>query len=607
MSANLLIQQRNFYSIQRTASIALAAFACLWLALAQIRAAEPMRVWVEQCVADLEAQSAHQRLAGDSEEALRAEHLLYDTWLKKIATLDFATLSEDDQVDAVLLRNHLQRLEFEREEDLAERQELAPWLSFRAAIDALMDARVRGEKVVPEQAAVALAKLAKVVEDAHQALISSAPEAAAHGTPSSPDRANSSSKPTAEQAQRLSQVASELGHHLSAWYKEYEGFLPEFDWWVKQPYGLATKALESYSHDVREKIAGLKGEPKDPLLGKPIGAAALQKHLGYQFIPYTPEELIALAEREFAWCEGEMKRASHAMGLGDDWKAALSQVKQKHVPPGQQEETVRAIGRETTAYIKEHHLVTVPEYCEQWWGTHMLNPEEQRTLPYAAYNGKDILVAYAHQDMSQEEKEMTMRGNNPAFMHNVIPHELIPGHHLQHFWAERYRPYRQTFSTPFFVEGWALYWEMRLYGLGFQATPEQRIGALFWRMHRCARILVTLRFHLGQMKPEEMVKFLVERVGHEEAGARSEVRRYLVSSPLYQCSYMLGGLQLRALHEEMTQDKGSDKDKHLEEQAFHDAVLQLGPIPVELIRATLEKQPLTGDFKTQWRFDDRPQ
>ena len=44
-------------------------------------------------------------------------------------------------------------------------------------------------------------------------------------------------------------------------------------------------------------------------------------------IPYTPEQLIALAEKEFAWCDAEMKKASREMGFGDDWKKALEKVK----------------------------------------------------------------------------------------------------------------------------------------------------------------------------------------------------------------------------------------------------------------------------------------
>jgi len=191
-----------------------------------------------------------------------------------------------------------------------------------------------------------------------------------------------------------------------------------------------------------------------------------------------------------------------------------------------------------------------------------------------------------------------MRGNNRSFTRTVIPHELIPGHHLQGYVAAHERPYRRIFSTTFLVEGWALYWEMRLWELRYPATPEDRIGALFWRMHRCARIIVTLKFHSGQMTPQEMVDFLVERVGHERLGATSEVRRYIGGDygPLYQVGYMIGGLQLIALHKELV------VSGKMSEMEFHDAILKLGPIPVELIRTSLLKQPLDAGFKTKWRF-----
>ena len=62
-------------------------------------------------------------------------------------------------------------------------------------------------------------------------------------------------------------------------------------------------------------------------------------------------------------------------------------------------------------------------------------------------------------------------------------HELIPGHHLQGFMTARYNTHRALFATPFWSEGWALYWEMLLWDR-LPATPEDRVGMLFWRMHR---------------------------------------------------------------------------------------------------------------------------
>jgi uncharacterized protein (DUF885 family) len=179
-------------------------------------------------------------------------------------------------------------------------------------------------------------------------------------------------------------------------------------------------------------------------------------------------------------------------------------------------------------------------------------------------------------------------------------HELIPGHNLQGFMNERYKPYRSIFSTPFSVEGWALYWEMLLWDKGFHATPEERIGALFWRMHRCARIIFSLNYQLEKWTPKQCIDFLVDRVGHERFSAESEVRRSFTGGygPLYQIAYMMGGLQLRALHKEMVESK------KMTDKEFHDAFLKENAIPIELFRAMITNQKLSKDFTTQWRFSD---
>ncbi len=77
-----------------------------------------------------------------------------------------------------------------------------------------------------------------------------------------------------------------------------------------------------------------------------------------------------------------------------------------------------------------------------------------------------------------------------------------------------------------------------------------------------------------------------------------EVRRYLQYPPLYQAAYMLGGLQLRALHKEAV---GSGR---MTEKAFHDAVLHGHAMPVETVRAELLNLPLSRGFKPHWRFAD---
>src|SRR6185436_9807195 len=176
----------------------------------------------------------------------------------------------------------------------------------------------------------------------------------------------------------------------------------------------------------------------------------------------------------------------------------------------------------------------------------------QRVNPFFL-GGETIQVSYPTDSMTTDEKLMSMRGNNPAFSRATVFHELIPGHHLQGFMTDRYNPHRDLFGTPFWGEGWSLYWEMLLWDLGFAQTPEQRMGMLFWRAHRAARIIFSLKVQLGTMTPDEAIAFLIERVGHERANAVAEVRRSFNGSysPLYQAGYMLGGLQFRALHHEL--------------------------------------------------------
>jgi uncharacterized protein (DUF885 family) len=140
-----------------------------------------------------------------------------------------------------------------------------------------------------------------------------------------------------------------------------------------------------------------------------------------------------------------------------------------------------------------------------------------------------------------------------------------------------------------------------LWDLGFAKTPEDKIGMLFWHMHRCARIIFSLNYHTDKWSPQECIDFLVDRVGHERANAEGEVRRSFTGQypPLYQLAYLTGGRQFYALKKEMVDSK------KMSFQQFHDAIISLNAMPVEMIRAILTQQPLTPNFTTNWRFYDQ--
>src|SRR5262249_2281779 len=98
--------------------------------------------------------------------------------------------------------------------------------------------------------------------------------------------------------------------------------------------------------------------------------------------------------------------------------------------------------------------------------------------------------------------------------------------------------------------------------------------------------------------PEQAVDMLVQRVGHEPDNARAEVRRSFNGDypPLYQAGYMIGALQLRAMKKELV-DSGK-----MTLQQYHDAILESGELPIELLRARLKGERIPRDFKATWRF-----
>lgn len=538
---------------------------------------------------------------------------LYREWQARLPKIDFEALNQTGRIDYILLRNELtselnqQTLQRER---LKEMEEL---LSFRGVIQDLEAERWRMQVIDAPAAATKISEVAERVKKLKERVEKGKKSkddkksdrtnetASASSSKEPKDKADEPPlKVSALLARRAATAIGEVRGTLKTWYSFYDGYQPDFSWWLKKPYDEASSALDVYAKYLREEVAELKGKDEDPLLGEIMGREALLRNLVTEMIAYTPEELIAIGEKEFAWCEAEMKKAAKEMGF-DDWKKALAKVKSAFVPPGQQDELVAKFAREAIDFVKARDLVTVTPMCEEVWRLTMISPETQKTIPYVAYGGQAVMVAYAKDEMKHEDKLMAMRGNNRHFTRITTAHELIPGHHLQHFAADRNnRQYRGIFSTPFLTEGWALYWEIRLWDTGYGQTPEDKIGMLFWRMHRCARIIVSLKFHLDQMQPKEMVNFLVERVGHEKLGATSEVRRFIAGnySPLYQCGYMIGGLQLNALRKEIV---GPGK---MTEKQFNDTVLTYGSMPIELIRAGMLNVPLSRDTKATWRFYD---
>tara|TARA_R110002051_G_scaffold185927_1_gene255302 strand:+ start:7641 stop:9347 length:1707 start_codon:yes stop_codon:yes gene_type:complete len=515
----------------------------------------------------------------ESEEYYQRFLNLYKEWGKKIETLNFEELTQQEKVDYLLLKNLVTKENYFLQLSYSSFKEVAFVADFAKDMHPFLKERRRGKK--PDAKA-----LASIFHEASASI-------------------DGKLKTLQENpfknwliAEKASKVILSLQSTLKEAYSFYYSYDPDFTWWVEKPYEDLTNKLSTYAEKLKDNYS--KNSIKDDgsgIIGKPIGRDALIESLNFEFIPYTPEEMIKTAEKQFDWCKEEMIKASKELGYGTDWKAALEHVKNTYVLAGEQPQAITDLYNQSVDFIEKRNLITIPEMAKETWGMIMMTPERQKVNPFFT-GGWEISISYPTQDMSEDDKMMSMRGNNPNFSRATVHHELLPGHNLQFFMNSRNKSYRRAFDTPFWMEGWALYWEINLWDKGFPQTPEQKLGMLFWRIHRCARIIFSLKYHLGEMTPQQCIDMLVNEVGHEYANAEAEVRRSFATSytpPLYQMAYMTGGLQFYALKNEMLAKGWTEKQ-------FHDRVLKENMMPVELLRTLLQDLPLKKNYNTKWKF-----
>src|SRR6185436_20670016 len=96
---------------------------------------------------------------------------------------------------------------------------------------------------------------------------------------------------------RAQEATDGLKKVLESWHQFYAGYDPLFTWWVAAPYKKVAQALDDYRKLLREKVLQIKPQDDEPIVGTPIGRDALVADLASEFIPYAPEELLAIADR----------------------------------------------------------------------------------------------------------------------------------------------------------------------------------------------------------------------------------------------------------------------------------------------------------------------
>jgi uncharacterized protein (DUF885 family) len=165
-------------------------------------------------------------------------------------------------------------------------------------------------------------------------------------------------------------------------------------------------------------------------------------------------------------------------------------------------------------------------------------------------------------------------------------HESVPGHHLQISLAQEMEnepEFRKHVGYSAFVEGWALYCESLGEELGIYKDPYSKFGQLSYEMWRAVRLVVDTGMHAQGWTRDQAIQFFKDNTGKTDQDITVEVDRYIVW-PGQALAYKLGQLKIRELRTQAEKRQGTKFNV----RAFHDAVLENGALPLNVLTAHIE-------------------
>ena len=361
----------------------------------------------------------------------------------------------------------------------------------------------------------------------------------------------------------------------------------------------AATAVRAHQDWLRGQLAGAQRSPR---LGKELFASKLALTLA---TPWQPTALLDQAYRDLERVESELAElVGRTTGAGTADRAAIAAEFSRLAADAPTSETILRLCQdaltETTEFVRRHDLMTLlddpvdiiemPEIDRGVAVAYCVPVGALETAPLAT----QFAVSPTPKDWSEERVRSFYREYNNHMLHNLTIHEAMPGHVEQLSHAYRYQGsnrVRAVFGSGSFIEGWAVYAEELMAGLGYrsdisaEAAAAVRMQQLKMQLRSVLNTIMDVSFHTGDLDERQAMELMTERGYQEDGEAAGKWRRVQLSSTQLS-TYYVGYLEVSGLVADLRLARPSWTDRQL-----HDEVLNYASPPVRYLRQLLGLPP----------------
>src|ERR1043166_1114037 len=353
----------------------------------------------------------------------------------------------------------------------------------------------------------------------------------------------------------------------------------------KKSNGAVMKALAAYKTYLQKDVLPKATTPYA------LGADTYSKALAAtEMVDLQIDELLKIADANRRQNEAAFQETAKKIDATKAADAVLLAMESEHPKPSELLKTSQNSLDEIRQFIVAKKIVTIPPsdpasvketppFMRSTTSASMDTPGPFEAAKLEAFYNMTLPDPRG----TPAEQEDYMRSWYYGELSNVSVHEVYPGHYIQFLYAKTFpSDVRKVYGAATNSEGWAHYCEQMMIDEGFHADdPKYRLAQLQDALLRNVRFIAGIRMHTQNMTVEEATT-LFETQGHQPHAISVQEAKRGAGDPLYGY-YTMGKLMILKLRDDYKKQLGDAYTL----QKFHDTFIQLGPLPLPLVRQAM--------------------